>query len=613
MMFELLRRSTAAYRRFGRVDDLAPFWRDWAMRLETRVMEDAAFPDFLARLREGHAREDESDDVTGLMQTGGRRLSAADRAVRPRRPNEWMEARTIIDRLPRTVAERVRTILRNFLTGRVNRVGFIYVEMGMMLRDVLYDTSVDTLSRSQEDTAQNAAMQIQRVVESYVDRNFRMELRVMQHFLLQESLRMALAVDEMNTTRLPEHGLQDGQDELEAVHLMFRVNNAVRANLPDTREERSRRVGLTMRALANQIGSEARHLRRLCISLQGLQMLGEDHCRARERCNDDEWLAPLLDELHMLAGAETTGIAVEQEWTREILALRRWLAEDHLDPRRPEVDPDARSSDEPSPTANQQEEDGEESALMQGGRRRPWWQKPRSRTRSPSKPTRRERSDRAREVERNNEHRPWRNEETQCTTSFMSARPSASSTPRAKPKPASRHPATVTTPEGDRNLGIHAWHILTDMVSAHDDPPEDLNYGFRPEQRMNVEATLEHMSSSDRVHMLLSFCRMMALMLNEVAAIGEQVVGAGETAELEGENETEETGLMERFLIKSHEDRQTTKPDDSGVGGLHEVFQTPYEMHLRTRQPLNLARAGPWRQGLGRFWNVSKCAMAMTP
>ena len=49
--------------------------------------------------------------------------------------------------------------------------------------------------------------------------------------------------------------------------------------------------------------------------------MGEDRCVAREREEDDTWLAPLLDEMHLMAASEITGISVEQEWTREILAL----------------------------------------------------------------------------------------------------------------------------------------------------------------------------------------------------------------------------------------------------------------------------------------------------
>ena len=69
-----------------------------------------------------------------MMQASGRRLTASDRSTRPRRPAEWLEARALFERLPRVVAERVRSLLRAFVTSAANRVGFVFVELGMMLR-----------------------------------------------------------------------------------------------------------------------------------------------------------------------------------------------------------------------------------------------------------------------------------------------------------------------------------------------------------------------------------------------------------------------------------------------------------------------------------------------
>ena len=145
----------------------------------------------------------------------------------------------------------------------------------------------------------------------------------MQQTLLQEALRLAVSVDEMDVDLLQGGGTRD-EGDLESVHLMFRINNVVRDTLPRDPAERTRRMSLIMRALCNQIGSEARHLRRLCIALQGLQMMGEERCTGRERSEDDAWLAPLLDEMHLMAASEVTGISVEREWTWELMTLRRW-------------------------------------------------------------------------------------------------------------------------------------------------------------------------------------------------------------------------------------------------------------------------------------------------
>ena len=294
-----------------------------------------------------------------------------------------------------------------------------------------------------------------------------------------------------------------------------------------------------------------------------------------------------------MASSEASGISVEGEWTQELMALRGWLAEDHLDPTRPDMDPDARSSHEASATEENTvaEQEGDSMNLMQRGRR-PWWHRQRSRSRSPRRRTRRERNERMREVERTNEHRPWRTEgadqEGQRTSSFMSARPFCSGpVPASVPREGrTRHPARISTPQEERNMGIHVWHILADMASAHDDPPENLSYGLRPTQRLNVEATLDRMTDGERVHMLISFVRMVALLLNDVAAIAEQVVGANDIEGTEGagdeEEEGDEAGLMEKFLVKPSTKAAEPKEDTKGPRQLDEIFASQFELQLRT-------------------------------
>ena len=587
MMLEVLRRASTMYRSFGTVGDLSPYWCEWLQRAETRIYEDSALRTQGARDVDGPV---DSEDAS-LMQTSGRRLTLAERMTRPRRPAEWVEARAVIDRLPRLVAERVRALLRSFLTNLVNGMGFIYVELAMMLRDVLHDSALEPPPGRHEATAQATASHIQAAIRAYIDRNRQADHRTSQPMLLHAALRLAMGVDEMDPSLL-EAGA-GGEGDIEEVHLMFRVNNAVREVLPREGSERCRRLSLIMRAVSNQIGSDARHLRRLCMGLHGLQMFGNDRCSALEVEGNDTWLAPLLDELHLMASSETLGISVEGEWTQELMTLRRWLAEDHLDPTRPDMDPDAKSSHEASAAEEHSavEAEGDDMHLMQRGRR-PWWQRQRSRSRSPRRRTRRERNERMREVERTNEHRPWRTGEAQPegqrTSSFMSARPScsgptAASTPR---EGRTRHPAQVSTPQGERNMGIHVWHILADMASAHDDPPENLTYGLRPTQRLNVEATLDSMSDGERVHMLISFVRMVALLLNDVAAIAEQVVGANDIEEAEGagaaEEEDDEAGLMEKFLIKPSAKDAESKAGVTSPRQLDEIFASQFELQLRT-------------------------------
>ena len=65
----------------------------------------------------------------------------------------------------------------------------------------------------------------------------------------------------------------------EEVHLMYHANNQVRRWLQAQPSERTRRLTLLTRAVQEQLGSEARHLRRMGVVLQGLQMIGggDDH------------------------------------------------------------------------------------------------------------------------------------------------------------------------------------------------------------------------------------------------------------------------------------------------------------------------------------------------
>ena len=80
-----------------------------------------------------------------------------------------------------------------------------------------------------------------------------------------------------------------------------------------------------------------------------------------------------MDELLLLAGQEDSGISDEQEWSRELIALRRWLAEDWLrpDPVVTQQQPAAVQS-EGGATSDEREgaEDQEDMVMVQ----RPPWQ-----------------------------------------------------------------------------------------------------------------------------------------------------------------------------------------------------------------------------------------------
>ena len=203
----------------------------------------------------------------------------------------------------------------------------------------------------------------------------------------------------------------------EEVHLMYHANNQVRRWLQAQPSDRTRRLTLLTRAVQEQFGSEARHVRRMVVVLQGLQMIGGGDNNTGVMTNGTEsWLAEAVDEL-MLASRETVEIDVEGTWEQELLTLRRWLAHDYLAPDRGETDGDARSSIDARPlkkTDEEMEDDDEvteedRTSLMQQRRRPPWRRPHRSRSRGerPTPTSRQAREQEAADL-RSNSHRPWR-------------------------------------------------------------------------------------------------------------------------------------------------------------------------------------------------------------
>ena len=196
---------------------------------------------------------------------------------------------------------------------KVNSIAGSTVVVGMMIRDVLRECTLLPFMETVEAEAQRLAAEIQQDIEDYLSRAHRSEQFAAQPWLLHQALLMAVRVDEMDLERLPVEDQEQQRREHEEVHLMFRANQLVRQHLPQ----------VIMEALRNQIGSEARHLRRLAIGLHGLQMLGGADGAFESRELDSEWLPGTVDELLFLAGQEDSGISDEQEWSRELIALRR--------------------------------------------------------------------------------------------------------------------------------------------------------------------------------------------------------------------------------------------------------------------------------------------------
>ena len=591
MSLEALRRCTRRYLPETPMP-LPPFWPLWVQRAIQGVLCDSA----TVLVDEGTPVEENEPEVLGLMQTTGGRLTLAERLSRPHRPREWIHAlgRDLDGTWPE-VSERVRALLRQWLVSRVNRIGGVFAVMGMMIRDVADACSLTDGSQVPDVEALRLAGEIQQRMEAWLERNHRSELFARQPALLQQAIFLAVQIDELDFDQIPVLDDELRRMEHEEVQVMYNINNLVRRVLPREEEERSRRIRLLEEAVRNQLGSESRHLRRLGVALHGLQMLGSSSATVDARVTDDQWLPATVDEILLFSGREEQGLSEEREWSEEVLSLRRWLAEDHL---RAGPGPSGQAEE----TGSSGPSEGDVSHLMQRGKGdRGRQQRDRSRSHRAASPRRRRRHRAQRLDARTNAHRPWR---TRTTTSFMSAgpssgmattapsRPTLASTP-ATARPGSRDPAEIRMPNGTcRSAGVHAWHVLLHMADAFT-APADLQYGLHPHQRANVRASLEGMELDERIHMLSSFLRMVALLVGGVADAVDHVMHAEGRGDEDYVNvEADEEALMQCYLVqkKGH----GTASSSSGVrtmstegvvaeGGLLEtLLGDPFEMELRS-------------------------------
>ena len=182
--------------------------------------------------------------------------------------------------------------------------------------------------------------------------------------------------------------------------------------------------------------------------------------------------------------SESSDFSQEDRWDVELMALRRWLAQDRLAPTR---DSTASASSSSTPLdAHELEEtdeemddeaDEEDHSLMQTRRRPPWdhgRRSARSRTRSRERESDEARNRRLRAEAadaRNNRHRPWRHNPSpggvRCTSSRVSAERVVE--PMCPVEPASTACNTDATP-GDRGNIQLSYLVLMEgltLASTH--------------------------------------------------------------------------------------------------------------------------------------------------
>ena len=513
MAVEAQQRYLRGYLTVGSPARLPPYWSQWVEMAMTAVMDEAAFyhdvgaannrsqetgtnptgveaandrrPDY------ANADQGEHEDVVWMQMSSS---SSSATSARPRRPETWNRALHRLRQLRPRVKEQAFRVLREWLTQRVNRIGHPYVVQAMMRRDCLGPEQLGRLTVEENAEANREARVVMDVVEGYLHNYMLYQDGASQDLLVNTANEVAAYYDEVNVDLAMVAADEADRRDFEEVQLQLRVNDMVRRCVSEVQgASRGPILAALRQALRFHVGSEARHLRRMCMALQGLIFLGEDTFPSdANRPEEEELIHQMLDNLVLMATEEMGPASAEQAWLLELNRLRRWLAEDRLVDEEllhpPEEDQEAESSDaamqgdlvreQATEHANRSHEgeavvegletqqDPDVSSLVQGrgkagtGGLRRGREGGRGRSRShererpPSSRAAREQSQRD---ARTNAHRPWRearvNEEPGRSSCSERGRPrdsarESSSTAR------NAHPATIYTADGPVNMGF---------------------------------------------------------------------------------------------------------------------------------------------------------------
>ena len=595
MAARVLRGLLEPYRPFADGAPLPPYWSGWMTHAASQLRQHANFEPTCEPER---GQEHEQEEVMMMQFEPGTVLQ---RLVRPRRPELWNEALRKLAALPRGPRSLAMDQVRTWLERQACRLGHPFVIHGMMLRDSHSALCLSPLTHDETRVGMDAAREAIAAADAYLQRYLDHQEGARQQLLVDAAVELASRYDELDDALVPLDGGERARRDFEEVQLQFLVNEQVRAALRG-QSERGARVEQLQQALRAQIGSEARHLRRLCIALQGLLLMGEYEPEEAPASVDD-WVSGMVDDLVLLANQEHGAASEEVHWLTELRRLRRWLADDRFLDEDPDARPstafttgvsipvnaseeiegdnkpethdgspidgaDGKAEDLPEGPVEQrthaQAGEGEAMSLVQ--KSRPPWGGRRARSRSRNARDRDQRTA-EREAERSNAHRPWRTVRHERGTGSEAEPRSTRARDQAHERGAC-HPATVDTPMGRINLGVHAWHILLHMVDAMA-PPEEAEYGVTSTQRTNIVNTLSDMTASERLHMLSSFMRTVAILLHDLADITDEVNGASTDEGADADT----TGLMQRYMVE--------KP----TGGAHEEGDVQQSRALRQGVP----------------------------
>ena len=593
MAFAALRSLVRDYRQGEVQADIPPYWQAWVAEAFRLVAREGGFRVCHAAPTEDNVETEEDS----LMQF--QNLNPTVRAVRPHRPEPWQAALHRMRQFPSRIRRRILKLMEEWLERQVMRLGHPLAEVSMMLRDSRNVLCMEPLQGEEETVSQRAAGDLQGRLSRYLDECHEHREGARLQNMLDMSLDMAQHYDELDFDQLPLGREERDRQDFEETQLQYLVNQEARLWLQGEASSRTMMASQLLQALRNQIGSECRHLRRLFIALQGLLLLGHhaerDSSAAASSAEvpGEEWVSGAVDNLVMLASQDHGQASAEVGWFEEMMRLRRWLASDRfldvsdhnddveLDHEEAEetVAPDANSKprqdavpvDEDVIPSNVAEPDA--SSLVQN---RPPWKQDGHRQRSRSRRGRgrpttahQERADRE-----TNAHRPWRNAGGEVGRTTASRVVSA-----AAARTRARHPAVIRTNEGDCNLGVHAWHVLLNMVSALEAPVEP-EYGLSPEQHANIRATFSDMGTTEIAHMVGSFLRFVAILSHDVADALEEAIENNEPPE---RPEADDAEFMQRFLKKADEDKSSSKGGETeSMGSTVPVFGSAVEMQIST-------------------------------
>ena len=311
---------------------LPPYWQQWAVYVREQIRTETDFY-VDGEVAEEQGGDQVNYDEVGLMQFGG--SSSSSRLARPRRPAEWCSWLRRLQATTQTVRANTLIGLQEWLRQRVNRLGHPFVIHGLMFRDCLGQNCGLHMTPEERRQATDMTQEAMGIVQNYLNTYLRQQCGALQDPILNAANDLAAMYDETAVDVIPL-GLQEQEHRNgEEVRLQYQVNGRVRKNLPAGPRDRDCVLRVLVQAMRRRIGSEARHLRRMCMELQGLLLIRldsdlDDEDTPEPNMEEQQWVNDMVDDLQLMAAQEGDADSGEARWYVELRRLRRWLADDRF-------------------------------------------------------------------------------------------------------------------------------------------------------------------------------------------------------------------------------------------------------------------------------------------